>query len=90
MNDIVFYALLATLGTWFVTALGAATVVLFKSPNPKILNLMLGFAAGVMVAASFGHFAAGYRARGGGGKHACVFGGDTRVSLRCVVHVGLR
>ena len=53
MNDIVFYALLATLGTWFVTALGAATVVLFKSPNPKILNLMLGFAAGVMVAASF-------------------------------------
>ena len=39
--------------TWLVTALGAATVVLFKSPNPKILNLMLGFAAGVMVAASF-------------------------------------
>ena len=53
MNDIVFYALLATLGTWLVTALGAATVGLFKSPNPKILNLMLGFAAGVMVAASF-------------------------------------
>ena len=53
MNDIVFYALLAPLGTWLVTALGAATVVLFKSPNPKILNLMLGFAAGVMVAASF-------------------------------------
>ena len=53
MNDIVFYALLATLGTWLVTALGAATVVLFKSPNPKILNLMLGFAAGVMIAASF-------------------------------------
>ena len=74
MNDIVFYALLATLGTWFVTALGAATVVLFKSPNPKILVT----------------FAAGHRARGGGGKHACVFGGDTRVSLRCVVHVGLR
>ena len=72
MNDIVFYALLATLGTWLVTALGAATVVLFKSPNPKILNLMLGFAGG------------------GGGKHACVFGGDTRVSLRCVVHVGFR
>ena len=91
MNDIVFYALLATLGTWLVTALGAATVVLFKSPNPKILNLMLGFAAGgdgcgeLLVT-----FAAGHRARGGGGKHACVFGGDTRVSLRCVVHVGFR
>lgn len=46
-------ALCATLGTWFVTALGAATVVFFKSPNPKILNLMLGFASGVMIAASF-------------------------------------
>lgn len=53
MNQIVWMALIATLGTWFVTALGAATVVFFKSPNPKILNLMLGFAAGVMIAASF-------------------------------------
>ena len=88
MNDIVFYALLATLGTWLVTALGAATVVLFKSPNPKILNLMLGFAAGVMIAASFWSLL--QPAIGGGGKHACVFGGNARVSLRCVVHVGLR
>ena len=46
-------ALIATLGTWFVTALGAATVVFFTSPNPKSLNLMLGFASGVMIAASF-------------------------------------
>lgn len=53
MNDTVLYALIATLGTWSVTALGAATVVFFKRPNPKILNLMLGFAAGVMIAASF-------------------------------------
>lgn len=53
MNKIIIMALLATLGTWFVTALGAATVVFFKRPNPKILNLMLGFAAGVMIAASF-------------------------------------
>ena len=53
MNDIVLMALIATLGTWFVTALGAATVVFFKSPNQKALNLMLGFAAGVMIAASF-------------------------------------
>ncbi len=49
----VLMALIATLGTWFVTALGAATVVFFKSPNPKALNLMLGFASGVMIAASF-------------------------------------
>lgn len=53
MNDFVLMALIATLGTWFVTALGAATVIFFKSPNPKSLNLMLGFASGVMIAASF-------------------------------------
>lgn len=53
MNHFVIMALVATLGTWFVTALGAATVVFFTSPNPKILNLMLGFASGVMIAASF-------------------------------------
>lgn len=53
MNDIVLMALIATLGTWSVTALGAATVAFFKSPQPKALNLMLGFAAGVMIAASF-------------------------------------
>lgn len=53
MKDIVWMALLATLGTWSVTALGAATVVFFRSPSPRALNRMLGFAAGVMVAASF-------------------------------------
>lgn len=53
MNSVLVMALIATLGTWFVTALGAATVVFFKSPNPKTLNLMLGFASGVMIAASF-------------------------------------
>ena len=53
MNHFVILALLATLGTWFVTALGAATVVFFKSPDPKALNVMLGFASGVMIAASF-------------------------------------
>ena len=53
MNDVILMALIATLGTWFVTALGAATVLFFKKTNQKILNLMLGFAAGVMIAASF-------------------------------------
>lgn len=53
MGQLVFMAFLATLGTWAVTALGAATVVFFKSPNQKALNLMMGFASGVMVAASF-------------------------------------
>ena len=34
MNELVIMALIATLGTWMVTALGAATVVFFKTPNP--------------------------------------------------------
>lgn len=51
-NPIVL-ALAATLFTWGVTALGASMVFFFKTINKKILNSMLGFAAGVMVAASF-------------------------------------
>lgn len=46
-------ALIATLFTWGVTALGAALVFFFKTINKKVLNGMLGFAAGVMIAASF-------------------------------------
>ena len=49
----ILYALIATLGTWALTALGAAVVVFFRSPNKKLLDLMMGFAAGVMIAASF-------------------------------------
>lgn len=44
---------LATCFTWGVTALGAATVFFFKTVNRKILDLMMGFSAGVMIAASF-------------------------------------
>lgn len=46
-------ALLATLFTWFVTLLGASIVFLFKKVNKSIMDAMLGFAAGVMIAASF-------------------------------------
>jgi ZIP family zinc transporter len=46
-------ALVATMFTWFVTALGAGLVFFFKSVNQKVLDAMLGFAAGVMIAASF-------------------------------------
>lgn len=53
MHNVVLYALMATLGTWFLTAAGAATVIFFKKTNQKAMNLMLGFAAGVMIAASF-------------------------------------
>ncbi|MDQ1256534.1 MAG: zinc transporter, family [Candidatus Hydrogenedentes bacterium] len=46
-------ALLATLFTWFVTALGATPVFLTKRFSQKIMDGMLGFAAGVMIAASY-------------------------------------
>jgi len=49
----ILLAFLATLFTWLITALGAAMVFLFKTINKKLLNAMLGFAAGVMIAASF-------------------------------------
>lgn len=49
----VLLALLAGLFTWGCTALGAALVFFFKNLNQKMTNVMLGFAAGVMLAASF-------------------------------------
>lgn len=49
----VYQALLATCFTWLVTALGAALVFFFKTLNRKMLDGMLGFAAGVMIAASY-------------------------------------
>lgn len=49
----VLMALLATLGTWGLTALGAALVFFFKTIKQHILNAMLGFASGVMIAASY-------------------------------------
>ena len=51
--DPVVQALFATLFTWGVTALGAALVFVFKNINRKVLNGMLGFASGVMIAASY-------------------------------------
>ncbi len=53
MEYSVLLALAATLGTWLLTALGAATVLFFRSPDRNAMNLMLGFASGVMIAASF-------------------------------------
>lgn len=49
----VYQALAATLFTWMMTALGAGLVFFFKSINKKLFNGMLGFAAGVMIAASY-------------------------------------
>jgi ZIP family zinc transporter len=49
----ILQALLATIFTWGMTAAGAATVFLAKNVSRSLLNAMLGFAAGVMIAASF-------------------------------------
>jgi ZIP family zinc transporter len=49
----ILQALLATVFTWSVTALGAAAVFVFKTLDRRILDGMLGFAAGVMIAASY-------------------------------------
>ncbi len=46
-------ALLGTLFTYSITALGAALVFPFKNVSKKVFNGLLGFSAGVMIAASF-------------------------------------
>ncbi len=49
----VLQALIATCFTWALTALGAAGVFIAKDISRKVLDLMLGFAGGVMIAASY-------------------------------------
>ena len=49
----VFQAFLATCFTWLVTAGGAGLVIIFKEVSQRLLDAALGFAAGVMIAASF-------------------------------------
>ena len=49
----VYQALIATLFTYFITLLGSAIVFFFKKINKNIMDAMLGFAAGVMTAASY-------------------------------------
>jgi ZIP family zinc transporter len=49
----ILQALVATCFTWLLTAVGAAAVFFFKTLRREVLDSMLGFAAGVMIAASF-------------------------------------
>ena len=51
--DPILGAFYASLFTWILTAAGAALVFLFKGMNRALLDGMLGFTGGVMVAASF-------------------------------------
>ncbi len=52
LNPIV-QALLATIFTWLITLIGASLVFFFKEINKNIMDSMLGFSAGIMIAASF-------------------------------------
>ena len=52
-QNAIFQAFLATLFTWGVTALGAALVFTAKDISKRTLDIMLGFAGGVMLAASY-------------------------------------
>ncbi len=49
----VFQGLFATLFTYLMTAAGAALVFFFHDVSFKFLNIMIGFAAGIMIASSF-------------------------------------
>ena len=49
----ILQALIATTFTWGITLLGALMVCFFQEVNKKALNTILGFSAGVMIAASF-------------------------------------
>ena len=49
----IYQALIATLFTFFITVLGSAIVFFFKKVSKNIMDAMLGFAAGVMTAASY-------------------------------------
>ena len=49
----VYQALIATLFTYSITALGASIVFFFKKISKNVMDAMLGFAAGVMTAASY-------------------------------------
>lgn len=51
--DPIIQALIATIFTWSITALGASLVYFFKKINKTLMDGMLGFAGGVMIAASF-------------------------------------
>lgn len=52
-HHVIVQALVATLFTWFLTAAGAATVLFTGRFNQKLMDGMLGFSAGVMIAASY-------------------------------------
>lgn len=51
--DPILQALLATCFTWLLTALGAAVIFVSRGVNRRVLDAMLGFSGGIMIAASY-------------------------------------
>ena len=49
----IYQSLLAGIFTWSITLLGASVVFFFKRINKNVMDALLGFSAGVMIAASF-------------------------------------
>ena len=49
----IMYAFLAGLGTWLMTTLGSSLVFFIKSENQKVLSLIMGLGAGILIAGSF-------------------------------------
>jgi ZIP family zinc transporter len=53
MNEMFLSLLILALGTWFAAALGAGIVAFFKKDNLKMSRIIMGFAAGVILAVTF-------------------------------------
>ena len=53
MNEILMVFLVLAIGTWFAAAIGAALVIFIKKTGSKPVNLIMGFAAGVILMVSF-------------------------------------
>jgi len=63
--DPITTALLASLASGLATGVGALPALLFKSPSERLFDAMLGFAAGIMIAASmFGLLVPAFRLGG--------------------------
>lgn len=70
----VLQALLATLFTWFLTAIGASFVFGAREVSARVMDGLLGVAAGVMIAASFWSLLAPAIELSGGAWHPALLG----------------
>lgn len=85
----ILQALAATGFTWFLTALGAAAVFAFRKIDRRVLDGTLGFAAGIMIAASFWSLLAPAIEMGAGGGLPAWFPATTGFLLGCLFLFGL-